>query len=145
MSGILMSTRRRAAGGGGNAFNSTAFVADSITAGTSTASATFKIDGTATLVGNNFTSPSSPKWWNNTSPPATWLSYEITATDGASTVVGGLAASTRYQINSDRKIGIQKATTGTAAKTFTISYYDAASGGNLVGTKTLICSVEDAA
>lgn len=119
--------------------NTTAFTSDASGSGTVQAGADFSTDGTATLYGTG--SPGSPLWYNGT-PPSVWMSYEITSTGGTSTVFGGLTAATRYQMNTPRTLGIEKAALGVANKTFTISYYDAASGGNLLGTKTLACSVE---
>lgn len=137
MTGIAMTVKKRPAAGGG--FDSTAFSAeDIVNGGTSEAYAEFYADGTAALFGNQGTSPASPIWWSG-SPPDTWMSYSST---GGGTIIGGLTAGTRYQINTDRKLGIQRAALGAVTRTFTISYYDAASGGNLVGTKTFTASAE---
>ena len=136
---MLMAYRATTSSG---SLDTTAFTADDVVnGGASEAYAEFYADGTAALFGNQSTSPASPKWWSNTSPPATWMSYTST---GTGTITGGLAASTRYQINTTRKLGNQRATTGVASRTFTITFFDAATGGNTLGTKTFTASAESA-
>lgn len=140
MTGIAMTVKKRPAASAGG-FDSTSFSAEDIVGGgTSEAYAEFYANGTAALFGNRGTSPASPIWWSG-SPPATWMSYSST---GTGVVTGGLTAGTRYQINTARKLGVQRAALGEVTRTFTISYYDAASGGNLVGTKTFTASAESA-
>lgn len=120
--------------------DTTAFSASDLIAGaTSEAYAEFNTDGTALLVGNQSTSPSSPKWWSTTSPPATWMSYTST---GNGTITGGLAAGTRYQLNVTRKLGNSRIVSGVASRTFTISFFDAATGGTTLGTKTFTATAE---
>lgn len=99
--------------------------------------AILQTSGKVVLVGDNGTSPASPFWWNGT-PPATWVSYSST---GTGTIFGGLVAGTRYQLNSNRSIGISRATPGTDTRVFTLSFYDASSGGNLLGTKEFTAEV----
>ena len=112
---------------------------DVVTGATSVAESVHNTDGTTTLSGNVSTTPSTPKWWTNTSPAATWMSYSST---GAGTITGGLAASTRYQLNVSRTLGVTRTTFGVSSRTFTISYYDASSGGTLLGTRTFTASAE---
>lgn len=121
------------------ALDTTAFTADDlIGGGASEAYVELNADGTATLVGNQSTSPASPKWWT-TFPPSTWVEYSST---GSGTITGGLTAGVRYQLNALRKIGNSRTTLGVASRTFTLSFYDAASGGTLLGTKTFTASAE---
>jgi len=124
---------------GGGAFDATAFTADSgaVSGDVATAYVELNVDGSASLFGD-VTSPSSPRWWSAT-PPDTWIEYTST---GDGSVDGGLVSGTRYQMNSKRTLGIIRGTVGGNSRTFTISFYDAASGGNLVGTKTFTASVE---
>ena len=138
MTGIAMTVKKRPAAGG--SFDSTSFTADSSVASgaTSLAQVDLNTDGTATLTGDAGTSPVSPRWWSG-SPPDTWISYSST---GGGTLVGGLTAGTRYKLDATRTLGIQRTALGETSRTFTISYYDAATGGNLVGTKTFVASVE---
>lgn len=132
---MLMGYTPSAAG----SLDTTAFSASNIVAGaTSEAYAEFYADGTAALFGNDGTSPASPKWWS-TSPPATWMSYSST---GTGTITGGLTAGTRYQLNTTRKLGNSRLATGVASRTFTITFYDAASGGTTLGTKTFTATAE---
>lgn len=120
-----------------SAFDSTAFSADSIGSGTQQSFADFLTDGSANISAGSFT-PASPRWWSS-SPPATWVSYSRT---GSGTIIGGLTAGVRYQLNATRQIGIERASLGLNTSTFTLDFYDAASGGSLVGTKTFTTSVE---
>lgn len=139
MSGILqmLMTFKNAVTG---TLDTTAFSAsDLINGSASEAYAEFNADGTATLVGNQGTSPASPKWWSDTSPPATWMSYTST---GTGTITGGLVSGTRYQLNVVRKLGNSRTTLGTATRTFTITFFDAATGGNTLGTKTFTATAE---
>jgi len=134
---MLMAYRATVSSG---SLDTTAFTADDIVGGGgSEAYAEFNTDGTATLVGNQGTSPASPRWWSVSSPPATWMSYTST---GAGTITGGLAASTRYQLNVVRKLGVSRVTLGSANRTFTITFFDAATGGNTLGTKTFTATAE---
>ena len=120
--------------------DTTAFTADDIVNGaTSEAYAEFNTDGTATLVGNQGTSPASPRWWSISSPPATWMSYSTT---GNGTITGGLVAGTRYELNATRKLGNQRTTPGAVSRTFTITFFDAATGGTTLGTKTFTATAE---
>ena len=120
--------------------DTTAFTADDIVGGgTSEAYAEFNTDGTATLVGNQGTSPASPRWWSISSPPATWMSYSTT---GNGTITGGLVAGTRYELNATRKLGNQRTTPGAVSRTFTITFFDAATGGTTLGTKTFTATAE---
>lgn len=112
-----------------------------VNGGTSEAYCDFNTDGSATLVGNLATSPASPRWWTVSSPPATWMSYSSV---GTGTITGGLVAGTRYQLNATRKLGIQRATLGVSNRTFTITFFDASTGGNTLGTKTFIAIAERA-
>lgn len=120
--------------------DTTAFSAvDVVNGAAAEAYAAFNADGTATLVGNDGTSPASPKWWTAGTPPATWMSYSST---GNGTITGGLVAGTRYQINTTLKLGNQRVSLGVATRTFTITYFDAATGGNTLGTKTFTATAE---
>jgi hypothetical protein len=126
-------------GSAGSGFDATAFVAEDVAAAYSDAFCELYADGTALVSGNVVATPASPKWWA-TSPPATWVEYSST---GNGTIIGGLTAGIRYQLNTARKIGIEWNTVGTTrSRTFTLSFYDAASGGTLVGTKTFTATVE---
>lgn len=139
MSGALQMLMSYAADPAGT-LNTTAFTADDVVnGGASEAYAEFNTNGSATLVGNQGTSPASPRWWSNSSPPATWMSYTST---GSGTITGGLAASTRYELNAVRKLGLAKVTLGSANRTFTITFFDAATGGNTLGTKTFTATAE---
>lgn len=140
MSGALQMLMSYAANPAGT-LNTTAFTADDlVTGGTSEAYVEFNTNGSATLVGNQGTSPASPRWWSNTSPPATWMSY--TAAGYGGVITGGLAASTRYKLDSVRKLGLSRLAIGTSTRTFTITFFDAATGGNTLGTKTFTATVE---
>ena len=140
MSGALQMLMSYAADPAGT-LNTTAFTADDgVNGGASEAYAEFNTNGSATLVGNQGTSPASPRWWSNSSPPATWMSY--TATGYGGIITGGLAASTRYELNSVRKLGLSRVTLGSANRTFTITFFDAATGGNTLGTKTFTATAE---
>lgn len=139
MSGALQMLMSYAADPAGT-LNTTAFTADDlVNGGASEAYAEFNTNGSATLVGNQGTSPASPRWWSNSSPPATWMSYTST---GSGTITGGLAASTRYQLNAVRKLGLARVALGSANRTFTITFFDAATGGNTLGTKTFTATAE---
>ncbi len=130
-------------GGGGGAIDTTAWDTSDLQNGSvSSASATFNTDGTGSLSGSLGSTPASPKWYSTLTPPSIWMEYAITSTSGISTVIGGLTAGTRYQLNTARDLGIEKAALGVASKQFTISFYDASSGGTLLGQKTLDCAVE---
>lgn len=132
---MLMSHRSTATSG----LNTTAFSATDIQSGvTAEAYAEFNVGGTATLVGNSGTSPASPKWWDGT-PSDTWMSYSST---GTGVITGGLTAGTRYQLNATRKLGIQRAALGSVTRTFTVTFFDAATGGNTLGTKTFTATAE---
>lgn len=134
---MLMAHRATAAG-----LDTTSFTADDLVSGaTSEAYCDFNTDGSATLVGNQSTSPASPRWWTTSSPPATWMSYSST---GTGTITGGLVAGTRYQLNVTRKLGNQRTTLGVASRTFTITFFDAATGGTTLGTKTFTATAERA-
>ena len=120
--------------------DTTAFTADDSVAGdTSEAYAEFNTDGSAALVGNAGTSPASPRWWS-TSPPATWMSY--TATGSGGVITGGLTAGVRYQLNAIRKLGVRRLTIGVANRTFTITFFDASTGGTTLCTKTFTATAE---
>lgn len=124
---------------GQDTLDTTAFFAEDLATGTSLSECTFNTDGSATLTGNANTSPASPRWWPTGSPPATWISYSST---GTGTITGGLTAGTRYQLNTARVLGNTFTGVGVRNRTFTISFYDAASGGNLLGTKTFTANTE---
>lgn len=110
------------------------------TGATATASATFNTDGTITAGGTNpVMIPDPARWWTGTPPAAVWISYTST---GTGTITGGLAADTRYQLTTARTIGNSAATVGLASRTFTLSFHDAATGGNLLGTKTYTAEAE---
>lgn len=122
------------------ALDTTAFTAEDITVGTtSQAYVELNVDGTATLVGNVFTDPATPLWWTSIVPPPTWVSFSST---GNGTIIGGRTAGVRYQLNVVIQIGIEVDTFGSRGRTFTLSFYDAASGGTLLGTKTFQANVE---
>jgi hypothetical protein len=121
-----------------SAFDSTAFNAESNDVGYAVAFCELYADGSALVSGNVVSSPATPRWWSS-SPPATWVSFSST---GNGIRVGGLTAGVRYEINTTRQLGIEWDTIGARARTFTMSFYDAASGGNLLGTKTFTASVE---
>lgn len=135
MTGIHQTARKRGAAG---ALDTAAFSADDLTTGLSTADCTFNTDGTATLTGSAGTAPADPRWWTSNLPPDTWMSYSAT---GSGTITGGLTAGTRYQLNTPRTIGLESAF-GVRTRTFTVTFYDAASGGTTLGTKTFTASVE---
>lgn len=139
MSGALQMLMSYAADPAGT-LNTTAFTADDVVnGGASEAYAEFNTNGSATLVGNQGTSPASPRWWSNSSPPATWMSYTST---GTGVITGGLAASTRYELNTVRKLGVLRGILGAVNRTFTITFFDAATGGNTLGTKTFTATAE---
>lgn len=134
---MLMAHRATASG-----LDTTSFTADDLVNGaTSEAYCNFNTDGSATLVGNQSTSPASPRWWTTSSPPATWMSYSST---GTGTITGGLVAGTRYQLNVTRKLGNQRTTLGVASRIFTITFFDASTGGTTLGTKTFTATAERA-
>ena len=135
---MLMAHRQNGTG----SLDTTAFDAsDVVNGGTAEAYCEFNTDGSATLVGNVSTSPASPRWWSISSPPATWMSYTST---GTGTITGGLVAGTRYQLNVLRKLGNQRTPTGVAIRTFTISFWNVATGGTALGTKTFTATAERA-
>ena len=139
MSGAMQMLMARMGAAAGT-LDTTAFSASDLVSGSaSEAYAEFNADGTATLVGNAGTSPASPRWWTAGTPPATWMSYSST---GTGTITGGLVAGTRYQINTTLKLGNQRTSLGVANRTFTITYFDAATGGNTLGTKTFTANAE---
>ena len=139
MSGAMQMLMARMGSSAGT-LDTTAFTAtDIVTGATAEAYVNFNADGTATLVGNSGTSPASPRWWTAGTPPATWMSYSST---GTGTITGGLVAGTRYQINTTLKLGNQRTSLGVANRTFTITYFDAATGGNTLGTKTFTANAE---
>lgn len=114
--------------------------------GTVTAQVVFYTDGTIannSRAGggrlNTLMTPNPAYWWTGGTPPATWMSYTST---GGGTITGGLAAGTRYQLNVNRTLGISRAIVNAADRNFTLSFYDAASGGNLLGTKTYTVTAE---
>lgn len=123
-------------------FDNTAFTVDASDVSPTTvwAQAGFLTTGLASLSGLALetSTPASPKWWSSDPPPATWMEYSST---GTGTIRGGLTAGTRYQLNATRTVGIQTAANGSFSRTFTVSFYDAASGGTLVGTKTVTCNI----
>lgn len=137
MTGIHQTARKRVAAAPG-VLDTTAFTADDANTGNSTASCTFNTDGSATLSGSNLTTPATPRWWTDSSPPATWMSYSST---GGGTIVGGLVAGTRYQLNVSRQLA-NRSLSAVQVRTFTVSFHDAASGGTLLGTKTFTASVD---
>lgn len=118
--------------------DTTAFTAEDNSTPTATAECVFQTDGTATLTGSVSTTPTTPLWWTAGTPPATWMSYSST---GNGTITGGLTAGTRYQLNTPRTIGNSTTTLASRVRTFTVSFYDAATGGNLLGTKTFTATV----
>lgn len=138
---FLLDAFQQAAAAG--ALDTTAFDAQDLRTGPADSEAYVELntDGSAVLYGNVSTSPVSPRWWTDGSPPATWVLYTST---GNGTIMGGLSASTRYQLNTLRTIGNSRLSLGVASRTFTLSFYDAASGGNLLGTKTFTTACEKA-
>lgn len=139
MSGALQMLMSYAADPAGT-LDTNAFTADDLViAGASEAYAEFNTNGSATLSGNQATSPASPRWWSSASPPSTWMSYTAT---GTGTITGGLAASTRYELNATRKLGVTRTTLGVSTRTFTITFFDAAVGGTTLGTKTFTATAE---
>ena len=139
MSGAMQMLMARMGSSAGT-LDTTAFTATDIVIGaTAEAYVNFNTDGTATLVGNSGTSPASPRWWTAGTPPATWMSYSST---GTGTITGGLVAGTRYQLNTQLKLGNQRTTLGVANRTFTVTFFDAATGGNTLGTKTFTANAE---
>lgn len=140
MTGILQMLMAYQATASSGSLDTTAFTADDlINGGASEAYCDFNTDGSATLVGNLSTSPASPRWWSVSSPPATWMSYTST---GTGTITGGLVAGTRYQLNATRKLGNQRTTLGVASRIFTITFFDASTGGTTLGTKTFTATAE---
>lgn len=132
MSGILATTKRKTTSAFSGELDTTSFTAEDVDSPTSIASATFNTNGSATLYGSNSTSPASPRWWTTGFPPPTWMSYTST---GTGSVLGGLVSGTRYQLNTARTLGMST-TAPSASRTFTITFYDADSGGTTLGTKT---------
>jgi hypothetical protein len=61
---------------------------------------------------------------------------------GTGTIVGGLSAGTRYELNTMRTLGIEKTNLGSVSSVFTITFYDAAVGGTTLGTKSLSVTAE---
>jgi hypothetical protein len=140
MTGVLQMLMAYQATASSGSLDTTAFTADDlVNGGTSEAYAEFNVDGSAQLVGNQSTSPASPRWWTTSSPPATWMSYSST---GTGTITGGLVAGTRYQLNATRKLGNQRTTLGVASRIFTITFFDASTGGTTLGTKTFTATAE---
>jgi hypothetical protein len=139
MAGALQMMLSITSGSSSGALDTTAcFADDVVVGGTSTAYAEFNADGTIALVGNLGTSPASPLWWSTT-PPSTWMSYSRA---GTGTIVGGLSAGTRYELNTMRTLGIEKTNLGSVSSVFTITFYDAAVGGTTLGTKSLSVTAE---
>lgn len=131
MTGIHQTARKRGAAAG--VMDTTAMSADDVVgSGTAFAQATFYADGSVGLNGNDSTSPASPRWWSDNAPPSAWLEFTST---GTGTIINGLSPGTRYSVPT-LIIGISRGTVGVSSRTFTMSFYDAASGGNLLGTKT---------
>ena len=140
MAGALQMMLSITSGASSGALDTTACFADDVVGGgASTAYAEFNTDGTMVLVGNLGTSPASPLWWTTSPPPSTWMSY--TKTIGGS-LVGGLTAGTRYELNTKRTLGIIKTNIGGADSVFTITFYDAAVGGTTLGTNSLSLTAE---
>jgi hypothetical protein len=140
MTGVLQMLMAHSATASSGSLDTTAFTADDLVNGaTSEAYAEFYTDGSVGLFGNQSTSPASPRWWSVSSPPATWMSYTST---GNGTTTGGLIEGSRYQLNVTRKLGNQRTTTGAVSRTFTITFFDAATGGTTLGTKTFTASAE---
>jgi hypothetical protein len=138
MSGGLQMLMSRGNPAAGNLDYADFSATDIITGGTAEAYAEFYTDGSAGLFGSSGTSPTTPRWWT-ISPPSTWMSYTST---GIGTITGGLVAGTRYQLNATRKLGNQRTTFGVATRVFTITFFDASTGGNTLGTKTFTASAE---
>lgn len=139
MSGAMQMLMAYSATAPAGALDTTAFTASDMTASNSVAECTLYTDGSAFLSGNAGTSPASPRWWSNSSPPATWMSFSST---GTGTITGGLTAGTRYQLDVLRTLGNSKTGIGVASRTFTLTFFDAATGGNTLGTKTFTAAVE---
>lgn len=134
---MLMSYASSPSGG----LDTTAFTADDLVVGDSSeAYVEFNANGSATLVGNQGTSPASPRWWSNSSPPATWMSYTSTGSGGV--ITGGLAANTRYELDTTTKLGLLRVSLGSANRTFTITFFDADIGGNTLGTKIFTATAQ---
>jgi hypothetical protein len=68
------------------------------------------------------------------------MSYSVTGTGGQ--ITGGLTAGVRYQLDAIRKLGVQRLTIGVANRTFTITFFDASTGGTTLGTKTFTATAE---
>lgn len=64
---------------------------------------------------------------------AVWV--EFTLSSGTTPNVGTL--NTRQQLNSARQIGFSRFAAGTSSCVVLVKFYDAASGGNLLGSNTL--------
>lgn len=142
MTGVLQMLMAYRATASSGSLDTTAFTADNTVSGSaSEAYCDFNTDGSATLVGNQSTSPASPRWWSISSPPDTWMSYTST---GTGTITGGLVTGTRYQLNAVRKLGVRRTPTGVAIRTFTISFWSVATGGTALGTKTFTATAERA-
>ena len=82
----------------------------------------------------------STTWYTDTSPPSIWLSFTST---GTGVHGGGMSAGTRYQLNTARTITNSVFTSAVRIRTYTISFYDAASGGTLLGTKTVVLTIDN--
>lgn len=70
-----------------------------------------------------------------------WVSYQVISGSGG-TVFGGMVAGVRYAMTSSRTLGLRAAMDGdSGTREFTITHYDAASGGNVLCTNTFNASV----
>jgi hypothetical protein len=119
-------------------YQSGTWTVDSITS----ASVQMKTDGSVvgtgdTVTVDNFYAPTTPGIGSSC-----WVSYAITGTSGGCTVFGGMVAGTRYAMTSSRTLGLRAAMDGdSGTRQFTITHYDAASGGNVLCTNTFNASV----
>jgi hypothetical protein len=129
-------------GGGDGVAQGTNFVVDD-TSGLGFAYVKFKTNGVAESYDSVLKATGE---WHTASPSAgigtgIWMSFAVTSTGGVSTIYGGLTAATRYELSTERELGITKGAVGVANKVLTVSFYDASTGGNLLGTQTLTLDV----
>ena len=96
----------------------------------------FQTNGTMT---GDYSSGSNT-WYTDTSPPSIWMSFTST---GTGTHGGGMVAGTRYQLNTLRTITNSVAISAVRIRTYTISFHDASTGGTLLGTKTVVLTVDN--
>lgn len=108
-----------------------------------TASVTLATNGGVSASASLFGSTSVTDWYSPRTSgigSSYWMEYSVSGTGG--TISGGLVAGTRYALSASRSVGVSKAGVGDSERIFTISIYDAASGGTLLGTHTFTATVE---